>query len=53
MIELSGVHKSFGANHVIRGFSMAVSTGGGGSFWPRSSAPAKRAAIRPIAALST
>ena len=27
MIELSGVHKSFGANHVIRGFSMAVSTG--------------------------
>jgi polar amino acid transport system ATP-binding protein len=26
-IELSGVHKSFGANHVIRGFSMAVSTG--------------------------
>jgi polar amino acid transport system ATP-binding protein len=27
MIELSDVHKSFGANHVIRGFSMAVSTG--------------------------
>jgi polar amino acid transport system ATP-binding protein len=27
MIELSGVHKSFGANHVIRGFSMTVSTG--------------------------
>jgi polar amino acid transport system ATP-binding protein len=27
MIELADVHKSFGANHVIRGFSMAVSTG--------------------------
>jgi polar amino acid transport system ATP-binding protein len=27
MIELADVHKSFGANHVIRGFSMNVSNG--------------------------
>ena len=27
MIELTDVHKSFGANHVIRGFSTTVSTG--------------------------
>jgi polar amino acid transport system ATP-binding protein len=27
MIELSGVHKSFGANHVIRGFSTTVTKG--------------------------
>ena len=27
MIELSDVHKSFGANHVIRGFSSAVAAG--------------------------
>ena len=27
MIELIDVHKSFGTNHVIRGFSTTVSTG--------------------------
>jgi polar amino acid transport system ATP-binding protein len=27
MIELEGVHKSFGANHVIRGFSAAITKG--------------------------